>query len=435
VSDRTESNHRRPPASAGRWLVFWALVLLVVVLVVEGGARVALLVFFSSWSAPGIVPDAGRAGSGTADRIARREVAPYTGYTFTPMSRIGEGKRHYRGVTCETNALGFIGAEELPRRGAGRHIVVVTGGSFSVDLVCLGSQTLRNALGRSPGFENVEIVIVGLGTDGYKQPQQVLSLDLYLALGGEVDTLVNVDGFNEIRNTAVVLDEMAAAFYPIHWQFLLQSPPGPAAREVIAKTILLDAVRTRAAAAHERLSFSAFARLLFGAFERIAVSQRARLQHELQRAQIRDTVCSYRDCGPPSAEAHAFARDPARMWAQGSRLLHERARSRGARYLHVLQPNQYVPGSKPISKPEAAIAISQGSPEAGLIPEGYRRLASAGLALARDGIEFSDARDIFRDVPAPLYADNCCHVHPEGQRLVAEHIATLIARRPRPPRP
>ena len=33
---------------------------------------------------------------------------------------------------------------------------------------------------------------------GWKQPQQLLALSWILALGGELDVLINVDGFNEV---------------------------------------------------------------------------------------------------------------------------------------------------------------------------------------------------------------------------------------------
>ena len=97
------------------------------------------------------------------------------------------------------------------------------------------------------------------------------------------------------------------------------------------------------------------------------------------------------------------------------------------RYYHFLQPNQYVPASKPIRRDEAAIATRN---------DAYRRsveaafplLREAGRALTAKGVRFHDLTNAFADHPEPLYIDNCCHFNKQGNLIVADRIFDVIRR-------
>src|SRR5438876_802485 len=112
------------------------------------------------------------------------------------------------------------------------------------------------------------------------------------------------------------------------------------------------------------------------------------------------------------------------LWQRGSRLLDGVARLGGARYYHFLQPNQYVPGSKPISVSEAAVASNAAYRQIGA--SGHSLLQKAGRALATDGIRFIDLSRVFADHPEPLYVDSCCHVDVRGNTIVADAIFETI---------
>ena len=99
---------------------------------------------------------------------------------------------------------------------------------------------------------------------------------------------------------------------------------------------------------------------------------------------------------------------------------------RGLPYLHLLQPNQYVTGSKPFGDAERAVAIDPAHPWAGFAREGYPLLRARGAALAEEGIAFYDLTQIYRDVADPIYRDTCCHVNGRGNRVLARRLAEIL---------
>src|SRR5262249_17471047 len=101
-------------------------------------------------------------------------------------------------------------------------------------------------------------------------------------------------------------------------------------------------------------------------------------------------------------------------------------------YYHFLQPNQYPPGSKPLSPEERRLAYWHDLPARSIIEEGYPLLREAGKRLARRGVRFHDLSLAFARVEATLYVDNWCHFNPKGNEILAEAMphATLQTREP-----
>ena len=62
----------------------------------------------------------------------------------------------------------------------------------------------------------------------------------------------------------------------------------------------------------------------------------------------------------------------------------------GIRYFQFLQPNQYLPDSKPLSTEEQRIAYEPDSPCRGVVEQGYPLLQAAGRNLRQAGVEFVD---------------------------------------------
>jgi hypothetical protein len=104
-------------------------------------------------------------------------------------------------------------------------------------------------------------------------------------------------------------------------------------------------------------------------------------------------------------------------------------RANGITYLHFLQPNQYVPDSKPMGPAEQETALFKG-PDYGFkiaAQAGYPLLMVKGRNLKQGGIHFMDLTTVFKDIDEPLYEDTCCHVNKHGNDLIARKIAEQIA--------
>jgi hypothetical protein len=106
-------------------------------------------------------------------------------------------------------------------------------------------------------------------------------------------------------------------------------------------------------------------------------------------------------------------------------------RATNTRYLHCLQPNQHVEGSKRFTKEELEIALGMGSPYQQAAADGYPYLIRAGQQLRDAGVDFHDLTLLFADNTEILYSDTCCHFNQRGYDLLAEALAERILEEPR----
>ncbi|MGA0870755.1 MAG: Ig-like domain-containing protein, partial [Planctomycetota bacterium] len=126
------------------------------------------------------------------------------------------------------------------------------------------------------------------------------------------------------------------------------------------------------------------------------------------------------------AELIAYGAD---VWAECARMIHATCAARGVPSFHFLQPNQYVPGSKPIGPAERAVAVHEDHPTRFAVEQGYPVLQARGEELRAAGIDYQDLTGIFAGIEEPLYVDACCHLGPRGNELMALEIARRIGPR------
>lgn len=133
--------------------------------------------------------------------------------------------------------------------------------------------------------------------------------------------------------------------------------------------------------------------------------------------------------GPPTAGAATgdSLLELVRLWRESSLLMREVCAANGIAYVHALQPNQYVPGSKPLAAHELQVAYRSDHPYRALVETGYPLLVAQGRELQSAGVRFVDLTMIFANVPAPIYVDDCCHFGTRGDLIVATRLAPAIA--------
>jgi hypothetical protein len=114
------------------------------------------------------------------------------------------------------------------------------------------------------------------------------------------------------------------------------------------------------------------------------------------------------------------------IWKESSIQLDRLCRGFGMRYLHFLQPNQYVEGSKPMGAEERRTAWSADQLYRSGVERGYPLLIEAGRELRAGGVDFHDLTRVFAGVEQPLYNDDCCHFGREGYEIVTRHVARAL---------
>lgn len=340
---------------------------------------------------------------------------PYLGFTYN-LDRIDHA--------ADSPLMGYT----LPwmKRGPDHLVVALVGGSFALQTGSQAGEELTRGLAEMSGRR---IRLVNLGLGGYKQPQQLMTLTYLLSLGAEFDLVINIDGFNEIALPAAeMVPEGVFPLYPRDW-YVRAASLNLSEIRFIGRIETLGNLRRRWARIFDvpLVSASDAALTVWKSVDRLFESRILNLTAAFRA----DGAANSWGVSGPHME---FPDDDALMaflagaWARCSLQMDRLCRANGARYVHVLQPNQYVPDSKPLSAEERAIAVSGNHPYQRPVAEGYSYLSRWGRQLVERGVEFHDFSLVFRDVHRILYSDNCCHLNKEGYRLIVQKLLDVLDR-------
>ncbi|MCA8977743.1 MAG: hypothetical protein KDC98_23665, partial [Planctomycetes bacterium] len=331
-----------------------------------------------------------------------------------------------RKALLEISPYGFLdSAPPLRKRSPDRFIVGIVGGSVALHHCLFAEAELIAALRRSPNLAGREIDIVHLALGGYRQPQQLFTVQLMLLLGGEFDCIVNIDGFNEVALVDTNMPAGVPAWYPGRWAQLADTVPTTAQQLRIGHIAVLHEQRREGAAGAETMWWSPLRQFVWLWRDRDLIARLAGLRDELAHGKSGPSfmVTGPGNQGRSQTEARA---DMVALWRRASRDLHDLCVRHDILYCHFLQPNQYVPDSKPIGAAEATIALAENNAWGKAVVETWPSLQREGDVLRKAGVAFADLSTIFRDHPEPLYTDPCCHFSKAGHVIMAEHVAAAI---------
>ena len=396
-----------------RKILYYGLMLLLTLLALEGMARIAYYAAYNQWY--------GRGGL----------AAPADSHPERLRAYLLPAKTEYHGRISHpfyafSHQQAYAELNAMPPRQRREDTVVIglLGGSVAEDFKPFFQRALSrwfaaNNLPRPP-----EVLRLALG--GAKQPQQALIVANTLLLGGEFDLIVNLDGFNEVVLSELYgLESGVFPFFPSLWH---QRVGLNSADILLAGRIeILRREQDRLAAAGETAALRRSA--LFGLINRYRQESNAaqiiRLNQELMAAAADYSLERH---GPRSwLEDEGERRQAAaRVWYRSSVMLDRLAELAGAEYYHFLQPNQYVPDSKRLSREELALAYSAAAPEKPLVEQSYPLLREFNRDLQRQGINYFDLTGIFADRPETLYRNTCCHLNDRGYELLAAAIVRRL---------
>jgi hypothetical protein len=292
-----------------------------------------------------------------------------------------------------------------------------------------GVERLAERLRALPQYAGRSIVFSVPALGGYKQPQPLLAFAYLLSLGAHFDLVIEIDGFNEVA--LPVYENMpkdVAPFYPRSWYFLAEDLP----RDLqIARGAIAAAERDIEAWSETYrgsvLRFSYLAGVVREIHDRWLLRCIQAAKEELIAAAARPA--SYAVTGPRRAygsDAELYA-DLARIWSRGSLEMHRLAAAHAIPYFHFLQPNQYVPDSKPLTPREREAAYLEGHAYQRSVVAGYPRLLEEGAQLRARGVRFFDLTRIFAGHTESLYVDPCCHFGNDGDVILGDAIGSAIA--------
>lgn len=367
------------------------------------------------------------------DTHAKWATHPYVGYVLDP--------------TVETwlteDGTSVWGADDVPpARSDDRYVVGLFGGSVAFLLGSDHHEALREAL--QPLAPGRDVVLVVAATPSWKQPQSLFALEWLALRGYAFDLVIELDGFNEIAGAGANHQYHGVhTAYPYNWRaFMASSAEGPEYLAAAGEAAILgDARRARARWLDGSvLSWSPTANLLWATWDRGAEARLSELVGQLSSMTSRDhrrygQRGPREDYGDPAGDLDPLVAAVAATWARANQRMAEQAVRDGAAFALFLQPNQYLPGSKPFTADEEAEArVSESL--ARIVPPGYAALRAAGDRLAReDAVPFEDLTDIYAETSERVYEDWCCHVNARGNAILIDAIAARLRARDSGPSP
>jgi hypothetical protein len=344
---------------------------------------------------------------------------PYFGFVADPYQNKPAWKVSDFGFVLSDNKSPIV------KRSPGKVIVGLFGGSFTHGVY----SSLKSLLENQSAKLGKEFVAINFAAGGYKQPQQLMILNYVLALGGEFDVVINVDGFNEVAlPSAENIPSKVNPFYPRGWDRRTASTISPATVRLIGYVEVTKERQEKWAQMfkNNRLYLSPTLFLVWQYRDKVLArtiyetNQRIRTEGaESASYTMRGPTYIYREEGD-------LYRDIADVWKRSSLQMKALCDANGAKYYHFLQPNQYVEGSKSMTGAERKKAVNEMSPYKPGVTKGYPVLAAAGNELKAAGVKFTDLTMIFSEHPEVLYSDDCCHTNRAGSDIVAKRIYETI---------
>ncbi len=437
-------------------LIFWLILLVLICGFMEATAWVGYRILFGeNFSFSKISEIRETATSLSKDSKQEKSTVymrhPYYGYVMNPIG-IGEAenKANVFAIEDHVNAYGFFGdTSPIQPRNPKKLVVAVIGGSVAAYTVAWGRKTFLEGLSKLPEFKGREIVLLNFALPSYKQPQQVMVIGDILSQGGHIDLLINIDGFNEIAlpNGEGAFFYGISPFFPQNWKNLSETNLSHEAMLQLGRIALLQESRAKWAdyAGCWPWRYSVTVSTIWRIIDNTLKMQQPKLEQSLGKgagARMNGAVPSTEDLrtslGPPDGfnNARELYEASSSHWARSSVMLNNMVASQGGVYVHLLQPNQYFPGSRPAGADNVKTVINMDSLFKPEVEHGYPYLRSAGHTLQQSGIRFYDMTLLFKDDHSPVYGDNCCHFTREGNvklvQAIIANVANSLSKNPRP---
>ncbi len=350
---------------------------------------------------------------------------PYVGYVARPSI--------YTGGKTKANEYGVHSAAGYPypyKKQPNDFVVAVVGGSVAAGFTKFGETFLKKYL-HDHGF-NKNVVLINLARGGYKQPQPLFYLQYALLSGFEFDAVLNIDGFNDLVLAAKNIDNHINPIFPsgFHTGFLSKMLTSqkfdPHTVEQLSNYYSLYSNELRLLSFIQKppFKYSVFLNLLGELWTQRNLVRIKQLEFDLANESQRTMTEEFR--GPQFKQQGNKYEIVAKIWQQASKMLYAICKANNLVYIHVLQPNQYVKGSKPLSENEKKSAVAPNHPWGIAAREGYSYLVSTGNKLKNQGIPFYDLTMIFKESTEDIYVDVCCHFEHKGNAIMAKKIAEIV---------
>lgn len=354
-------------------------------------------------TSPQPIPDSEseRAGS----YLPRYMPHPFLGYTYRKNSTIRDTE------TFKSNKWGFpAGKDKQFTTNENSYIVAITGGSVAMQFFLNEQNKIRNELQKLPQLKDLNVSVIALTVGGYSQPQQLMAVVNHMIMGGKIDLLINLDGFNEANNVYVT---------PYRWQEMMAFSPKSWA--IVGKVHYLQQLQDMCAQWMHKLRYSMTAKLALHITHDI-IEQHVQSAWKTMSADTENKMDLFEERVPGKHIA---------VWKSSAVMLDKIMNSNGGVYAGFIQPNLYVKNSKPFTAKEIKM-MNHGWADgyekvSARINEGYARLEKAASQLQKEEkLRVYNMEKLFQNTKETVYSDTCCHMNEKGLGMMSDFILSKV---------
>ncbi|SRR6476469_1009290 len=356
---------------------------------------------------------------------------PFFGFIQKPSADFRPG--------FKVNNYGFISPYDYPLKKTNKNqfIIGVFGGSVASNygIFEVQNKILPQYLKQIPGLKDKEFVILSFATGGYKQPQQLLILNYFLALGQELDMVVNIDGFNEVALSNLNNKNQVDLAMPSiqHILPLTSLANNSLSTKAMEATIRIQENKARINQGLERLQHCSLAACdaLTSVYVQNLVNNYKTdiIKFEKERTkQKKDDSGSviYINTNKSVLQDSVAFQEMALNWAKSSIFMHKVLSASNVPYFHVLQPNQYYQTKRVFGEAEKQIAFNKDTPYAKAVQIGYPALFKKIPNLEKNKINIVNAVNVFDKTKDAVYVDSCCHYNQAGEVVFSNYVGRSI---------
>lgn len=337
------------------------------------------------------------------------------------------------------NNYGFISPYDYPFKKFKKNqfVIGIFGGSVASDfsIFQIQNKILPEYLKQVPGLQDKEFVILSFATGGYKQPQQLLILNYFLALGQELDLVVNIDGFNEVALSNLNNKNQINLAMPSiqHISPLTSLANNSLSIEAMQATIRIKENKTRINEGLESLQHcslaacdaltSVYVQNLVNNYRKDVIAfekERSKKQQDEEGSVI------FINKNKSILEDSAAFEQMAWNWAKSSIFMHKILSASNVPYFQVLQPNQYYQTKRVFGEAEKRIAFNKETPYAKAVELGYPAILGKFPNLQKNNINILNGVKVFDKTKDTVYVDSCCHYNQAGEVIFSNYVGSSI---------
>ena len=354
---------------------------------------------------------------------------PFFGFIQQPSADFRPG--------FKVNNYGFISPYDYPLKKTKKNqfFIGVFGGSVASGYAIfqVQNQVLPKYLKQFPSLKDKEFVILSFATGGYKQPQQLLILNYFLALGQELDMVVNIDGFNDVALSNLNNKNQVDLAMPSiqHMWPLANFANNSLSTKAMEATLRIQENKSRidqGLSSLQNCSLAACNAVTSVYVQHLVNNYKTDvLKFEEERTkQLKTDSVIYINTNKSVLQDSLAFEEMAWNWAKSSIFMHKVLSASNVPYFHVLQPNQYYQTKRVFGEAEKQIAFNKETPYAKSVQIGYPALFQKIPNLEKNNINILNAVNVFDRTKDSVYIDSCCHYNQAGKLIFSDYVGRSI---------